>query len=129
MSLTTVLIVDDDDFTRNFLKVHISSWGYEVMTAPGGEEAIEILKDRKIDAVVLDYMMPGMDGVETLKVLRKIDEDVPVIMFTGNADQTSMSGMGKLKISAYIPKSSVCADNQSLLKTTLSMIEKKLRKK
>jgi two-component system, sporulation sensor kinase A len=128
MSRMSVLIVDDDAFTRDFMKAKMASWGYETVISPGGVETLEILKNTKVDAVVLDYMMPRMDGMATLEEIRKIDKDVPVIMFTGNADQRSMDNMDRLKISAYIPKSSVCADNQSLLKAALLMIEKKLNK-
>ena len=129
MSAMTVLVVDDDPFVLGFMNAKISSWGYEAIPASSGKDAILRLKDRKIDAVVLDYMMPQMSGIATLEEIRKFNKDVPVIMFTAGADEKSMENIGRLNITAYIPKSSVSEGNQSLLETTLSMIRKKLNKR
>lgn len=129
MSAMIVLVVDDDPFVLGFMSARVSSWGYETVPASSGKDAIARLKDHRIDAVILDYMMPDMNGIATLEEIRKFNKEVAVIMFTASADKQSMDDIERLKITAYIPKSSVSESNQSILKTTLSMIEKKFTKR
>ncbi len=78
----SVLVVDDEFGVRESLKVILKSY-YEIHTAAGGEEALGILKERKFDLITLDLNMPGLSGIETLRELRKIDNEVPVIIITG----------------------------------------------
>jgi CheY-like chemotaxis protein len=128
MSAMAVLIVDDDPFVLGFMSARINSWGYEAIPAPSGKDAIARLKERNVGAVVLDYLMPEMNGIVTLEEIRRFNKDVAVIMFTAGADEKSMEDIGRLNISAYIPKSSVNSGNQMILRTALMMIEKKLKK-
>jgi DNA-binding NtrC family response regulator len=83
MSKGRVLLVDD---RAEFLKVLIErmqSRGYEAVGAGGGPEALEAVDRQSFDAVVLDMVMPGMDGIETLKRLRQVNPLMPVIVLTG----------------------------------------------
>jgi CheY-like chemotaxis protein len=57
--------------------------GYSVLTAISGEEALETLELHQVDAVVLDYLMPGMDGEETARRIRKLRSDIPIILSSG----------------------------------------------
>jgi len=57
--------------------------GYSVLTAISGEEALEIFRLNAVDAVVLDYLMPGMDGEETARCIRKLRSNVPIILSSG----------------------------------------------
>ncbi len=128
MSKFKVLLVDDE---QDFLAVmgrRIESWGYEVTPACGGKEALEIIKRKGADLVVLDYMMPVMDGIKTLQEIRKIDAKIPVVMFTAHLEEKVMDGTENLQVSAFIPKLSVYSDSQSALKTTLD-IHRKLKEK
>ncbi|MFH1440657.1 MAG: response regulator [Candidatus Omnitrophota bacterium] len=121
-----ILIVDDEvDFLETMSPI-MEEWDYDLIKAVNGKEAIDILKDKKPDIIVLDYMMPQMDGLAVLKKIRKINKDIPVIMFTAHPDIKVIKGTEKLGVSAFIPKLSIYSDNLSALKITLSMLGKKI---
>ena len=124
MPLKRILLVDDE---LDFLKIigtRIKSWGYELITAENGKEAIEALKNENPDVIVLDYMMPEMDGITTLKQMRKIDKKIPVIMFTAFPDKRSIEGIENFKVSTFIPKLSAFSDVQATLKSAINMLAK-----
>lgn len=75
-----ILVVDDDKNTRLFLKAVLQSENYSVHTAANGEDALEVMDREHIDLVVLDIMMPKMDGYEFTKVLRENDNNLPILM-------------------------------------------------
>src|SRR5512135_2683885 len=78
----SILIVDDEFAVRESFRMILKTH-YEVHTAPGGEEALNIIRERKIHLVTLDLNMPRLSGIETLREIRKIDEEVPIIIITG----------------------------------------------
>lgn len=78
----TVLIIDDDDILRKTLAHGLRNENFYVLTAESAESGQEILKKLKVDAVVLDRMMTGQDGLSFLKHLRFIGNNTPVIMLT-----------------------------------------------
>lgn len=78
----TILIIDDDDLLRGSLAKGLKSESFAVITAESGETAAEILKRISVDAIVLDRMMVGMDGLTFLKNLRESDNQTPTIMLT-----------------------------------------------
>lgn len=129
MGKLTVLIVDDElDFLK-LMGTRVQNWGYDVIQASSGKEGVDAVKGKSPDVVVLDYMMPEMDGVDTLKEIRRIDKKVPVIMFTAYPDLKSMEDTEKLGVSSYIPKLSNYTDTLATLKANIEMIEKRLEKK
>lgn len=75
-----ILVVDDDKNTRFLLKTILEAEHFSVYTAVNGEEALEILDHEHIDLVVLDIMMPKMDGFEFTKNLRDIQNNIPILM-------------------------------------------------
>ena len=75
-----VLVVDDDKNTRLFLSAVLESEQYTVFTAANGEEALRIIDEEHIDLVVLDIMMPKMDGYEFTKLLRESNNNLPILM-------------------------------------------------
>lgn len=89
-----VMLVDDEkDFLETLCK-RLVKRKLDVTSATGGLEAIAKLKEMPIDVVVLDVRMPGMNGIETLKEIKKIRPSVEVIMLTAHADvQVAMEGM------------------------------------
>ena len=82
-----VLVVDDLDVNRTLMKRQLGRRGYDVIEAENGPRALEIVDQEKIDIVLLDIRMPGMDGIEVLKHLRKTHSalNLPVIMVTAEA--------------------------------------------
>ncbi|MDP2941182.1 MAG: response regulator [Candidatus Omnitrophota bacterium] len=126
MAKLNVLVVDDDKLFLDTIGDWIKSWGHTTAVASSGQEAIDAVKNNKFDVIILDYIMPEMDGVAALKEIRKIDSKVAVIMFTGYPDERSVSEGCKLGISSYIPKLNDVVNVHSVLEAALDLIEKKL---
>jgi DNA-binding response OmpR family regulator len=83
-----ILVVDDEDDILQFLELVLREKGYDVVTAPGGHEALTKAQVERPDLVLLDIMMPQMDGWEVLKLLR-VDEDtaqIPVAMLSARTE-------------------------------------------
>lgn len=80
-----VLVVDDNPMNLNVIKGLLKSTKVFVNTALSGEEALDKIKDSHFDIVLLDHMMPGMDGIETLQRIRRMSEDLPVYALTANS--------------------------------------------
>jgi DNA-binding response OmpR family regulator len=78
----SILIVDDELGVRESLRILLKPY-YDIYTAPDGEAALNIIKERKIHLITLDLNMPKLSGIETLREIRKIDGEVPVIIITG----------------------------------------------
>jgi len=88
-----ILVVDDEPAIVRLVRAKLQSDGYAVATAGRGEEALEYLEDERPDLVVLDLMMPGMDGFETLRRIRTTSQ-VPVILLTARAgDHDKLRGL------------------------------------
>lgn len=87
-----ILAVDDEPHIRRLVQVNLERHGYEVVTASDGKDALEKVASEKPDLVVLDVMMPYMDGFEVLQTLRKNPEtrDLPVIMLTAKAQDADV---------------------------------------
>ena len=77
-----ILVVDDDQAVRDSLKRSLQYSGYEVASAHDGIEALAHLSSHKVDAVVMDVMMPRLDGLETTRMLRQQGNDVPILVLT-----------------------------------------------
>lgn len=91
----TVLAVDDQPANLRLLDAVLSPRGYHVLTAAGGQEALDVLQDRAVDVVLLDVQMPGMDGCEVCRRIRNDPrtEFVPVIMITAGAPAQRLEGL------------------------------------
>src|ERR1700722_11987216 len=102
----TILIVDDEELNRDGLARRLQRHNYEVVTAPGGRAAIELLGQRRFDLVLLDIMMPGMKGLEVLKFLRRVDSllDLPIIMVTARGDSGDVVEALELGANDYLTK-------------------------
>ena len=75
-----ILVVDDDKNTRRLLEAVLTAEKYTVFTAVNGEDALDVMDREHIDLVVLDIMMPKMDGYEFTEVLRKANNNMPILM-------------------------------------------------
>jgi len=89
----TVLVVDDDVKTVELVKVYLNRDGYGVLTAYDGVEALRVARESNPDLVVLDLMLPDVDGLEVCRTLRH-ESDVPIIMLTARTtDQDKLTGL------------------------------------
>ena len=82
--METILIVDDEKNYLTILSALLEDEGFEVLTAPGGLEALEIHKTSDLDLILTDMKMPKMDGIELLEKIKSDDPDLPVIMMTAH---------------------------------------------
>jgi len=100
-----ILVVDDEESIRQMTKTSLESSGYNVLTAPDGIEAIAIYAQHKseIKLVLVDIMMPIMDGVTTIRTLQKINPQVKVIAISGFASNVQMADMNT-SVKNFLPK-------------------------
>ena len=82
-----LLVVDDDPRLLELLAEYLGGRGFEVVTAPDGEKGLDLVRLGGVDLVVLDVMMPGKDGFEVCREIRKTSQ-VPVVMLTARGDDT-----------------------------------------
>jgi diguanylate cyclase (GGDEF)-like protein len=103
---TTLLLVDDDEMNRDALARRLARSGYTVLTAESGSAALRMIRERRIDAVLLDVMMPGMSGLETLRQLRELRSvaDLPVIMVTAKDQSDDVVEALDLGANDYVTK-------------------------
>jgi len=78
-----VLLVDDEEKFLDLLSQRLGTRGIDADTATSGEDALTKIREKNLDVIILDVMMPGMGGIETLKRIRKENPEVQIIMLTG----------------------------------------------
>lgn len=107
MSTPTVLVVDDDESIRMVAELALEAvGGWNVLTADGGAAALEVAERDHPDVILLDVMMPGMDGVTTFRRLQESAEtrDIPVILVTAKVAMDAKPVWHGLALSGVIPK-------------------------
>ncbi len=86
-----VLVVDDDPRLREYMRVNLEVEGYTVRESESAEQALAAVADEAPDLVLLDVVMPGVDGWQLLQKLQELHGSIPVIMFSGKVDEESAS--------------------------------------
>ena len=102
-----ILVVDDVPLNLKVVEVLLKPFGANVELVNNGKDALEMMKQKKYDLILLDHMMPGMDGVETLKQAREISDyykDVAIIAMTGNASATARDEYLCMGFTDYLEK-------------------------
>ena len=117
-----ILVVDDNPMNLNVIKGLLKATKVFVTTASSGEEALDKIRDTKFNVVLLDHMMPGMDGIETMAEIRKFDTDLPVYALTANA--TAEEGFYESKgFNGYLAKP---VDSATLEKTIMKHLPEEM---
>jgi len=101
---STILVVDDEIGIRNLIEAAFDPEEYEVLTSSSAEEALGVIKTHRPDLVLLDIRLPGMNGIEALKEIKKIDETIVVIMITAFGDEKDAFRCMRLGAAAYVNK-------------------------
>jgi len=114
-----VLVVDDEKDFLFTMDYWLRTKGYEVMTASNGQEAIEIINKKPVDIIFLDMHMPVMDGVETLKNIRELNKDTPVIIITAYAADEKRIEAEKYGVSGFFYKDKDFTESSTLIETVL----------
>ncbi|MCK4249266.1 MAG: response regulator [Candidatus Omnitrophica bacterium] len=117
-----ILLVDDESDFLDPMAYWLKSKGYQTLTAAGGEEALEQLKEQSVDIVFLDINMAGLDGIQTLRKIREeLKIDVPVIMVTAYGTKDRLIEAEKLGISGFFPKEDGFEKASILIQTVLRL--------
>ncbi len=94
MSAFKIMLVDDEEEFTSALSERLELRGFQVMTVNNGEDALEIMEEEIPQVVILDLKMPGLSGIETLKRMKYISADVPVLLLTGyGSTEEGIKGM------------------------------------
>lgn len=113
-NVKAILVVDDEEVIRDFFKRTLTE--YRVMTAASGEEALLMVKNDRPDLVLLDIKMPGIDGIETLRQIKRIDRDIAVVILSAHG--TLKTSIEAARLGAYdsISKPFDLGNMQSVIK-------------
>lgn len=104
MDKRRILLVDDEPDFVELIKKRLELNNYEVTTAVNGKEALDKLALEEFDAVLLDILMPEMDGLNALKAMRRHYKNLPVFMLTAYSDQEQFKAANRWGASGYIVK-------------------------
>ncbi len=100
----TILVIDDEEIMREILEALLTREGYEVRVAPTAATGLDLARSLPFDAAIVDMMMPGMDGITALDELKKVDDDLPVLMITAFASVENAIAAMKRGAFDYITK-------------------------
>jgi DNA-binding response OmpR family regulator len=101
-----ILVVDDDQVIQQLLKVNLELEGYAVDVAEDGEEALELFDERRPNLVLLDIMMPRLDGWEVCRRLKEGEDsaDVPIVLLSARAQEADVQRGTEMGVAAYVTK-------------------------
>lgn len=107
MEKKRILIVEDDNFVAEVYLAKLSEMGYETALAQNGEEGLAELKKGKVDLILLDILMPIMNGIEMLEEVKKKEEwkNIPVILLTNIGEKESIQKVREMGVKNYLIKS------------------------
>jgi len=103
--MAKVLVVDDESTIRDLLDTVLRRKGHEVLLAEQGSKAMDVYRREHPQIVILDLVMPGVNGMTVLRQLRALDADLPVIVLTGMGDEESEQRARELGVTDFLKKS------------------------
>ena len=106
MDKAVILIIEDDPQIQELLSVSMSREGWKLLQAATGEEGLKLLKNKKVHCILIDIMLPGMDGLKVLKKIKEIEQcrNVPVIMTTARGEEADIITGLELGADDYVVK-------------------------
>ena len=106
MSKAVILIIEDDPEIQELLSHSMSREGWKLLQAKTGEEGLKLLQNKKVNCILLDIMLPGMDGLKVLKKIKEIEQcrNIPVIMTTAKGEETDIVTGLELGADDYVVK-------------------------
>lgn len=100
----TILVVDDNKGVLEFLLLLLSKHGLSVIGASSGNQCLNIVKTRPVSLIILDVMMPAMDGLEVCQELKKTIPSIPIILLTAKDDMATRAAAMDLGVSEFVAK-------------------------
>ena len=122
-AVPTILVVDDNKAVLDFLLLLLSKNALTAIGASSGSECLQVVRSQPVDLIILDVMMPVMDGLEVCRELKKFAPEVPVILLTARDDMTTRAAAMDLGVSEFIAKPVNNRDLLSRVRTQLSNLE------
>lgn len=122
MNNLTLLYAEDDALVRENLHYILKDYFKTINLAENGKDALNIYRKKKPDVVMLDISMPQIDGLEVAKLIRREDEETPIIMLTGYSDRDKLLDAVNLKLEAYLLKPVDYDKLDGILKRTIEKI-------
>ena len=124
MAKRKILLVDDEVDFLEIMKIRLEANGYEVITANNGKEALDIFKNDKPAALLLDIMMPEIDGLSVLRQIRAQDAIVPIFIVTAFSNEERVKTAGKLNATGFIVKTQDLAKEIKNITAAIDIAEK-----
>jgi two-component system response regulator VicR len=118
-----ILVVDDNKGVLEFLLLLLSKHGLSVIGAGSGRECLEIVNTRQVDLLILDVMMPLMDGLQVCQELKKLRPSLPVILLTARDDMMTRAAAMDLGVSEFVAKPVNNRDLLNRVRTQLRSLE------
>ncbi len=120
-SAKTILLVDDEESMRRVMERRVASWGYQVLTATDGYEALRLAKAHHPDCISMDVMMPGLDGLQTCRQLKDASDTqhIPVILVSAKAKQVTEEQVQAAGACALLSKPYESAELRELIQKAM----------
>ena len=117
-----VLVADDDKDILQLLHIRLEAWGYGVVQAANGMEALALAREEKPTLAILDVMMPGLDGLQVARQLRAESSRIPIILLTARIQEGDVSAGLDAGADAYLGKPFDAADLRDKLQELLAPV-------
>ena len=117
--MTKILIVEDSMFQRNRIKRVLAQYDYVILEAGDGHDALEMVTTHTPDCILLDLLMPGMDGLEVLTILKSRKAQIPVIVTTADIQESTRQRCLELGAIAMITKPYTNAELREIIKQVM----------
>jgi DNA-binding response OmpR family regulator len=118
MKIPRILVVDDDPFILSFMQANLKARGYKVLIATNGEEAVRIAEKEKPELLILDIVMPGMDGFAVCQKIREWSQ-IPVVMLSAREGENDKEKCEACGADDYLTKPFVLNELLAMVKTLL----------
>lgn len=115
----SVLITDDNGGWRNAVEEILTRAGFRTLQAACGEEAIEVVRHEQLDILLIDFHMPRLDGIQTLRIIRRENVRLPVVMMTAEPAEVPSDEARALHVESIIPKPT---DRHVIITTVMQIV-------
>mgnify|MGYP000426164017 FL=1 len=119
----SILYAEDDSVIQNSISRILKMFFKEVHIANDGNEALEIYQNNKIDVIMLDYVMPNLDGYQTAKLIREINKKIPIILISAYTDKEKLLNAIELNLIKYLEKPILHDDLINVFNSVISFLE------
>jgi DNA-binding NtrC family response regulator len=124
-----ILLIDDDEWIRDSLRIFFEAEGCHILALETAEEGLTAVKDQIFDLIIVDYVLPGLDGIEFLKRIHHNQPDALKVMVTAYRNDSVVSEAKKLKVQGFIEKPFTSETLMASLAYTIKMRDRELSRR